>query len=398
MERILNIDTSANNAFFLWGARKTGKTTFLKNRFQDAIYIDLLKTNTAQKYELKPDLLREEIVASEPALMIIDEIQKVPQLLDEIHWCIENTSTKCILCGSSARKLIRMKANLLGGRAWRYEMFPLTTREIGADFDLLRAMNHGLIPQHYFSNHPIRFLESYVLDYLSHEIKAEAMVRNVPAFHRFLEIAAISNSEIVNFSSIARDCGVSSVTVKDYFQILQDTLLGFMLHPFTKKIKRVPIESSKFYFFDMGITRALRRMLVIQEGSVEFGHFFEHFILMEIRAFLSYFNHYKNIYFWRTQCGKEVDLVIGEAEWAIEIKTSKHKSMKDFKGLIAFGEEFPHARLIAITFDDSKRIIDRKIEVFPWQLFLKQLWNNQLTNYTNSNCPATPSATTLPLS
>ena len=378
MERILSIDTSQNNAFFLWGARKAGKTTYLKNCFKDALYIDLLKTNVAQKYELKPDLLREEIVAMKPALVIVDEIQKIPQLLDEIHWCIENTSSKFILCGSSARKLIRMKANLLGGRAWRYEMFPLTTAEIGADFDLLRAMNHGVIPQHYYSNYPDRFLESYVLDYLSHEIKAEAIVRNVPAFHRFLEVAAISNSEMINFSSIARDCGVSSVTVKDYFQILQDTLLGFMLRPFVKKVKRTPLESSKFYFFDMGITRALRRMLVIQEGSVEFGHFFEHFILMEVRAFLSYHHYYKNIYFWRTNCGKEVDLVIGEAEWAIEIKTSKQKSLKDFKGLIAFGEEFPHAKLIAITFDDTKRVIDNKIEVFPWREFLKQLWEEKL--------------------
>ena len=378
MERILKLKTAENNAFFLWGARKTGKTTYLKKTFEGALYIDLLKTNVAQKYELNPALLREEIAANQPALVVVDEIQKIPQLLDEIHWCIENCASKFILCGSSARKLIRMKANLLGGRAWRYEMFPLTTLEIGTDFDLLRAMNHGLIPQHYFSNFPERFLESYVLDYLAHEIKAEALVRNVQAFHRFLEVAAISNSEIVNFSSIARDCGVSSVTVKDYFQILQDTLLGFMLNPFTKKIKRTPIESSKFYFFDMGIPRALRRMLLIQEGSVEFGHFFEHFILMEIRAFLSYHNRYQNIYFWRTSCGKEVDLVIGEAEWAIEIKTSKQKSMKEFKGLLAFHEEFPNAKLIAITFDDTKRLIDNKIEVFPWQIFLQQLWNDEL--------------------
>jgi predicted AAA+ superfamily ATPase len=378
MERILQIDTDGNNAFFLCGARKTGKTTYLKNRFRDAMYIDLLKTNVAQKYEIKPDLLREEIAASKPALVIVDEIQKNPRLLDEIHWCIENTSSKFILCGSSARKLIRMNANLLGGRAWRYVMFPLTTSEIGDEFDLLRAMNHGLIPQHYFSNLPVRFLEGYVTDYLTHEIKAEAMVRNIPAFHRFLEVAAISNSEVINYSSIARDCGVSSVTVKDYFQILQDTLLGFMLNPYTKKVKRTPIESSKFYFFDMGITRALKRMLLVQEKSAEFGHFFEHFILMEIRAFISYTNRYKNIYFWRTKCGKEVDLVIGEAEWAIEIKTSKEKSLSDFRGLLAFGEEFPEAKLAAITFDDSKRLIDQKIEVFPWRSFLKQLWNNEL--------------------
>jgi len=162
MERILKINTAENNAFFLWGARKTGKTTYLKNEFKEALYIDLLKTNIAQKYEINPNLLREEILANQPDLVILDEIQKIPQLLDEIHWCIENTASKFILCGSSARKLIRMKANLLGGRAWRYEMFPLTTLEIGADFDLLRAMNHGLIPQHYFSNYPAKFLESYV--------------------------------------------------------------------------------------------------------------------------------------------------------------------------------------------------------------------------------------------
>ena len=162
MERILKINTAENNAFFLWGARKTGKTTYLKNEFKEALYIDLLKTNIAQKYEINPNLLREEILANQPDLVILDEIQKIPQLLDEIHWCIENTASKFILCGSSARKLIRMKANLLGRRAWRYEMFPLTTLEIGADFDLLRAMNHGLIPQHYFSNYPAKFLESYV--------------------------------------------------------------------------------------------------------------------------------------------------------------------------------------------------------------------------------------------
>lgn len=375
MERILNIDCTANNAFFLWGARKIGKTTFLKSTFRDAHYIDLLKTEIVRKYEINPSLFREEIVAKTTDLVIVDEVQMVPELLNEIHWCLENTTTKFILCGSSARKLTRMNANLLGGRAWRYEMFPLTSKEIGDNFDLIRAMNHGLIPQHYFSNQPIRFLESYVMDYLTHEIKQEAIVRNIPAFHRFLEVAAISNGEILNYSNVARDCGVSSVTVKEYFQILHDTLLGFVIEPFRRKIKRVPIESSKFYFFDMGLTRALRRMMLIQEGTVEFGHFFEQFIMMELRAFLSYTNNYTKMTFWRTTCGKEVDIILGDAEIAIEIKTTNHKSKKDFKGLLTFGAEFPNTKLIAITFDNEKRIIDNQISVYPWREFLNEMWN-----------------------
>ena len=213
---------SVGESFFLWGARQTGKSTLLKKLYPDSIWFDLLHNDVFERFQRNPSQLREIIMASQPEKpVVIDEIQKIPALLDEIHWLIENTQTRFILSGSSPRKIIRSQANLLGGRALRYELFPLST-EI-PDFDLLRALNNGLLPRHYLSDNPQKMISAYIGNYLQDEILAEARIRNVSSFARFLEIAAFSNGEMVNYTNIASECGVSAPTIKEYFQILADT-------------------------------------------------------------------------------------------------------------------------------------------------------------------------------
>ncbi len=318
---MLNIED--NNAFFLWGPRKTGKTTLLRQQFPQAKVYDLLDTKLVTRLTLNPSLLREQILAEPPELVVIDEVQKVPFLLDEIHWCLENTKTKFILSGSSARKLKRDAANLLGGRAWRYELFPLTTAEL-QNPDLSRILNHGLIPQHYLSEKPERFLEAYVADYINEEIQTEARLRNMPSFARFLKAFAFSHGELINYANIARDCGVSPKTVRGYFELLEETLLGHRLMPWKKQKDRRLIVTDKFYFFDVGLVRALRDMILIQPKTTEFGRAFEHFLIEEVRAYLSCRQKKLPMTFWRTTSDHEVDLILGDCEVAIEFKATEN--------------------------------------------------------------------------
>ncbi|HCU24680.1 MAG TPA: AAA family ATPase, partial [Deltaproteobacteria bacterium] len=306
---------------FLWGPRQVGKSTLLQQQFPKAKFYDLLNTEKKTQFLLEPSRLRQEILSQKPRQVVLDEIQKVPALLDEVHWCVENTATQFILCGSSARKLKRGAANLLGGRAWRFELFPLTSQELRKDFDLLRALNHGLLPHHYLMDRPERSLSAYVLDYLAEEIQAEALVRNVPSFARFLQAATLTHGHLLNYANVARDCGVSPKTVREYYQILEDTLLGHSLEPWRRSRQRRLIETSKFYFFDVGLVRALTGMRKIQEGTEEFGRQFEHFLIEEIRAYLSYREIHLPLSFWRTSTQLEVDLIVGDMESAIEFKS-----------------------------------------------------------------------------
>jgi len=376
-KRFLEIDISENNAFFLWGARKVGKTTYLKKRFPEAKFFDLLNTQLKTKMTLFPHLLREEVVANAYSLVVIDEVQKVPQLLDEVHWCLENTPTKFILCGSSARKLRHGAANLLGGRAWRYEMFPLTSEEI-VDIDLVKALNHGTIPQHYSSANPVHFLESYVLDYIDQEIQAEALVRNIAGFGRFLEGVAVTNAELINYENIARECGVSAKTIREYYQILEDTLLGYKLLPWHKRKVKPLIESSKFYMFDTGLIRALHNMSVIQPKTTEFGKAFENFLINEIRAYLSYTKTYKKISFWRTRTHEEIDLIVGDMEVAIEFKAKEQISGADIKAFDVLYKEFIPQKNIVVSLDPVRRQFPNGVVVMPWAVFLKELWQGLL--------------------
>jgi predicted AAA+ superfamily ATPase len=306
--------------------------------------------------------------------VIIDEIQKLPLLLDEIHWLIENKGLRFILCGSSARKLKKGHANLLGGRAVRHELFPFIYKEI-PNFSLDIALNRGLIPKIYLSANHARLLQSYTGDYLKEEIAAEALTRNIPAFSRFLEIAALSNGEIINYNNIAAECGVSAPTIKEYYQILCDTLLGRFVPSFRKRAKRRIIQASKFYFFDVGIISHLTRRHTIIQGSELFGKAFEQYIYMEISAHSSYSEKFYPVYYLRTTSGFEVDFILGDMETAIEVKSSAMIRDHHLKNIRALKEESKARRFIIVSMDKEPRKTPDDIEIMPWEYFLNTLWD-----------------------
>lgn len=300
----------------------------------------------------------------------------LPKLLDAVHWLIVNRDIRFLLCGSSARKLKRLGANMLGGRAVKRQLFPLVSQEI-PDFDLIKAVNHGMLPRHYLTVNPWNRLEGYIGNYLQQEIEAEALSRNLNTFIRFLEVAAMTNGEMVNYNNVATDCGVSANTVKAYFEILQETLIGYMLPAFTKVQKRRLIKAPKFYFFDVGIVNYLCNRQKMEPGSADFGHAFEHLIIQEIIAYISYTHRRKKLSYWRTTSGFEVDLIYGDAEVAIEIKSSQEIQPKHIKGLKAFKEEYPNARTIIISLDVAYRKMN-DVEIWPVDQFLKALWQNDI--------------------
>ncbi|MGB4654607.1 MAG: ATP-binding protein [Bacteroidales bacterium] len=377
LPRKINFQDVENDSIFLWGARQTGKSTLLKMRFPDVRYIDLLKSDEFARYSRRPALLREELsLLPENELVIIDEIQKIPALLDEVHWLISNHRLRFILSGSSARKLRRSGVNLLGGRAIRKHLYPFVSTEI-PEFDLVKACNNGMLPRHYLVENATNRLHAYVGDYLQQEIKAEALTRNLNTFTRFMEVAALSNGEILNYNNIASECGVSAPTVKEYFSILEETLVGYIIPAFTRNVKRRVVQSPKFYYFDVGFANFLLKRSPLSPGSPEFGHAFEHFIIQEIIAYIGYFRPLQNLFYWRTSSGYEVDAIIGNAEVAIEIKSSDEVQSHHTKGLKAFSEEFPDCRLIIVSLDKYARQLNN-VEVYPALQFLSMLWNGDI--------------------
>jgi predicted AAA+ superfamily ATPase len=376
-ERIQRLALSKTESCFLLGPRQTGKSTLLKTLFPDSRYYDLLLTEEFERFRKNPALMREELLASPPtAPVLIDEIQLVPALLNEVQWLIVNKNIRFILCGSSARKLRRSGINLLGGRAVHYELFPLVSSEI-RDFDLHQALNNGLLPRHYAAAKVGKLVQAYVADYLKEEISAEAVSRNVPVFSRFLDAAAFSNGEMVNYNNIAADCGVSGPTVKNYFQILSDTLLGRFVPSFKKKPKRRVILAPKFYFFDLSIPNHLLKRTEVVPGNEVFGKAFEHFIFQEITAHSHYSGLDYEIAYWRTASQLEVDFVLGGGEVALEIKGVKQVLPGHLKGLRAFGEEYSPRRRIAVSLDAAPRLADGT-EIFPWRIFLEKLWSGEI--------------------
>ena len=378
LDRLLSLNDIKTDSIFLWGPRQTGKSTLLKQLFPDAPYYDLLKSDVYAQYKLRPSQLREEcMMLDEGSTVIIDEVQKIPSLLDEVHWLITNRGINFILCGSSARKLKRSGANLLGGRAIRKVLHPLVSAEI-PDFDLDRAVNYGMMPRHYLSTTPQKRLQAYIGDYLQQEIIAEALVRNLDSFTRFLEVAALSDSEMVNYAKIATDCGVSAKTVKEYFTILEETLIGMFLPAYTKVLKRKVQLSPKFYYFDTGITNYLLHRGRLTRGTSEYGHAFEHLIIQELAAYLDYTESDKKLSFWHTlNNAYEVDAIIGDAEVAIEIKSSANVVSSHLKGLKAFKEEYPDCKLIVVSLEERPRLFN-DVEVWPAKEFLSRLWNGKL--------------------
>ncbi len=379
--RLLVIDLPKTQSAFLWGARKTGKTTLLREEFPESIFIDFLQTDTFIDYTKSPFLLRERLMARKEQAckypVIIDEVQKVPHVLDEVHWLIENQGVNFILCGSSARKLKRGQANLLGGRAWRFELFPLVSKEV-ENLDLLRALNHGLIPSHYQQKNYQRSLRCYVQDYLKEEVFHEGLTRNIPAFSRFFEAMGYSHSSLVNYTNIARECGVTSKTVKEYYQILVDTLLGTFVLPFKKRQERQVISKApKFYMFDTGVAGAIVKRTVEEEKGELFGKAFEHFIYLEMLAHSSYHEVHYPINFWRTKSGQEVDFILGGGEVAVEVKGSAMVDKRVLRPLKSFIELYGPRQAIVVCNEKEERVHDG-IRIMPWRTFLQQLWRDEI--------------------
>jgi uncharacterized protein len=370
-KRLFKINLPPGKSAFLWGPRKVGKTFWITNNLVGAEIIDLLKTDVFAEYISRPALLRERY-QDRRGLVIIDEVQKAPPLLDEVHWLIENTPLSFLLTGSSARKLRRGHANLLGGRAWRRTMTPLSYLEV-TGFNLERVMVSGLLPPHYLSPDPIEELRSYVADYLKEEVVAEALTQNIPAFSEFLRVAAITSSELINYVNIARETGVSHRVVRTYFDILEDTYLGFRIAPWKKSKNRRMIMTEKFYLFDVGVANYLARRQP-KVGSPEFGKAFEHYILMELKAYQAYRNPDWPVAFWRTSTGREVDFILGDKELAIEIKGSSRVHEGDLMGLQTLLEDGPVKKCAIICMEKQPRRVTKHIEVTPWQLFIERLW------------------------
>jgi predicted AAA+ superfamily ATPase len=371
------LEGSGNESVFLWGARQTGKSTLIKMLFPDALLFDLLLSNDYEKLLNRPSLLREMIAAdSSIRTVVIDEIQLLPNLLNEIHWLIVNKGIRFIMSGSSTRKILHSNVNLLGGRALRYELYPLVSVEIPG-FDLLRALNNGLLPRLYDAANANKMLSAYIGSYLRDEIAAEAQIRNVPAFGRFLEVAALTNGEIVNYTNIASDAAVSVPTAKAYFQILEETLLGRYLPSYQKQPKRRVIAAPKFYLFDVGIANSLLNRGKIEFGTEVFGKAFEHFIYQEIYAHSRYSDINYPIYYWRTASQLEIDFVLGDHEVAIEVKSTTQANPRHLKGLKAFAEEYNVKHKILISNDPYPRLVDG-IMVYPWNVFLQKLWAGEI--------------------
>ncbi|MBY0383523.1 AAA family ATPase [bacterium] len=369
--------SSIKSSFFLWGPRQVGKSSLLNLTFSKAIWIDLLNSENFIKYQQDPSRLRQELISkkNKSDWVVIDEVQKIPALLDEVHWLIENQKLKFALCGSSARKLKRGHANLLGGRALRRELFGLSANELGKDFDLEKILNRGYLPNHYLHDDYADRLRSYCADYLKEEIFAEGIVRNLPAFSAFLNVASFSDTEQVEFANIASDVGVSAPTTRSYFEILEDTLIGQFVPAYRKRRKRRIQTSPKFYFFDVGVTNSLAKRKQIEQGSELFGKAFENWVYHELRCFKSYCEQDLEISYWKLSEGREVDFILNDLECAIEAKSSLSVTDRHLKGLRELKSEHPQVkRRIVVSTEKVSRTTSDGIEILSTKDFIEMLW------------------------
>ncbi|MCY4195344.1 MAG: AAA family ATPase [Rhodobacteraceae bacterium] len=373
-QRRLNMDLPQGQSAFLWGARQTGKSTFLRQRFPNSFYIDLLNSDNLLSLSARPARLGEILTQKAPEILkrpiIIDEIQKVPSLLDEVHRLIESCGFSFILCGSSARRMRRAGVNLLGGRAWRFDLFPLNWNEV-PEFDLLRALNRGMLPSIYDQPRFGRSLKAYVQDYLTEEIFNDATTRNAPTFVRFFDCLRFCHGELLNYTSISRECAIDAKTVKVYFDILQDSLVGYRIFPFHRSSGRQSITAApKFFLFDVGVASHICGRSLTNEYGPEFGRAFEHFILLELIAARGYREQDYSIEFWRTKSGLEVDFILGGGEVAIEVKTRVRHG--DLRAIRAFADEFSPSAAFVVTAEQDRRRID-DIDILPYTDFLRLL-------------------------
>jgi uncharacterized protein len=383
LHRVLNIDTlCAEHSLFLFGPRQTGKSSLIREELglRPALAYNLLDRGLLQRLLADPTLIRREVEARglRDCLVVVDEIQKCPELLDEVHLMIEERGIRFLMTGSSARKLKAAGTNLLGGRARTRSLHPFAYPELrDAGFSLERAMERGLLPPHYLSDSFDEDLAAYVGTYLTEEIAAEGLARNLPAFSRFLQVAAATNAKILNYTNVASDAQVPRQTVKLWYQILLDTLVGFELPPYTASVKRKAIETAKFYLFDLGVARSLRRLPRIAPESADFGEFFEHFIFLELRSWIDYRRPRGSLAYWRSKSGYEVDFVL-DGEVAVEVKAAAVAQDRHAAGLRALKEEGRLRRFILVCREERPRMLDGGIEALPWREFLEALWSDRI--------------------
>lgn len=376
-ERLLRLDgLLRKKSFFLFGPRATGKSTLIASTFPNAPMLNLLDSRVYLRLAQDPSALESFAPSgrlSAGQLMVIDEVQKLPELLDEVHRLIELRKAHFLLTGSSARKLRFGRANLLAGRAWRADLFPLTLGELG-EVTVERYLRYGGLPAVCTSEAPEEELAAYVDVYLREEIQAEGLVRKLPAFARFLRVAALSSAQIINFQAVASDSAVPANTVRDYFGILEDTLLGFLVEPWRSSRKRKATATAKFYLFDTGVFHTLIGTEVLDRNSDLFGRTLEQMVALELRAYLSY-RRVKNLplTFWRSESGFEVDFLLGERV-AIEVKATKRVTEKDKRGLRALKDEGVFKQFYLLSFDPLETKRDG-IHTLSLSTFLERLWS-----------------------
>jgi predicted AAA+ superfamily ATPase len=366
----------SQRSLFLFGPRQTGKSTLLRRTFPGARFVDLLEADTFRQLSAYPETLRQSLRPDE-RMIVVDEVQKLPSLLDEAQAIIDRDKrVRFIFTGSSARKLRGGRANLLAGRAWTARLHPLVAAEL-PNGSLPRRLEVGSLPAVFDSTHPREDLNAYVGVYLREEIRAEGLVRSIEAFSRFLEVAALTNGHVLNYASVSNDTGIPARTVREHFQVLEDTLLGFQLPAFQETRRRKPVATAKFYLFDVGVANALLKRGRIEPGSELFGAALEHLIFLELRAWLDYRRREDDLMFWRSHSGYEVDFVVGHSA-AIEVKATKRVTTRDLRGLQALAEEVPLQQRLVVSMEPRERVTDEGVRVLPVLTFLEQLWADEI--------------------
>lgn len=380
IHRICNLSDS--HSFFLFGPRGVGKTTYLEqwSLSRSTWYVDLLDPQSIARYFSKPDLLIKDWESIKSDWIIIDEIQKLPELLDVIQKQMKKKDVLFALTGSSARKLRRGASNLLGGRAFEFHLHPLTHIELGVQFNLLKALKWGTLPylNELTDANKVRSLYSYVSTYLKEEVLIEQIVRKIEPFKRFLEVAAQMNGQILNYAKIARDTGVEERSVARYFQILDDTLLGFHLYPYNRSIRKQQSQKAKFYFFDPGVTRTLQNKITLEltPKSSDYGDLFEHFIILEMIRLNDYYEKHYEFTYLRTKDDLEVDIIIqrpGQSEVLIEIKSKDYFDRDDSRSLRLISSEFKNAEFYVLS-NCTQASVDENIQYEFWEKGLKKIF------------------------
>ena len=380
-QRILQLpDLLVKKSFFLFGPRATGKSTLIRNQLtsDETVVIDLLAMRVYREFLTRPEQLEDYVrshVHGDRPTVVIDEIQKIPELLNEVHRLIEAHEWRFLLTGSSARNLKARGVNLLAGRAWTAELFPLCHPEI-LDADLHRRLRFGTLPAVYDSEYPEEELDAYVSTYLKEEIMSEGLARNLVAFSDFLKIAGLSQSKVINMNKLAKNLGVSQPTVRSYFQILQDTFIGTMLQPWDLSKKRKSISHAKFYMFDLGVVHAMTGTRALDRNSTLFGDAFESYLICEMKAYISYRRLKDPLYFWRTSADDEVDLIVGQRA-AFEFKATDKIQRDDLEGLKKLSEEQIIPAMFIVS-QDKFETTNNGIRRLHWQTFLSELWDDKL--------------------